>query len=198
MYRPLDADLSQGDIIDDVPHLRLRPGFEVVRQITGRGNRPLWAPFPYPPEEDKTPDAKVPGKTIILPPFHVKEGEYIPVLSQFTRGVVVNYDCDLQHEEDTCLIALVRPLAGVHEEDRPTIRENRNYNYFYLPADAEFGFNEEAYVDFRRVSCLDPDVLGRIGTRRASLTALAVEALQAQFIRFVTRRDLVTPQPAKP
>src|SRR5438552_3377511 len=118
MYRQPDPDLSQGDIVDDVPHARLRNPIEVVRRITLPGQREAWAPFPYPPVEGKTPDAKAPGKKIILDPFHPQQGEVVPVACQFTRAVVLNYDCDLIHEEDHCLIALVRPMRGVHEEDQ--------------------------------------------------------------------------------
>ncbi len=187
-YRPPDPELCQGDVIDDIPHLQLKPSLEIIREVTVAGGRRYWAPYPYPPVAGKTPDAQAPGKKIILPPFHVKEGECLPVLSRFTRAIVLNYDCDLVHEEDSCLVALVRPMGGVHESDRPTIRGNMNFNHFYLPADRAFGL-EEGYVDFRRVTCLDPALLEIIGTRRASLQAEAVKGLQAQFIRFVTRRD---------
>jgi hypothetical protein len=189
MYREPDPDLSQGDIVDGVPHLRLRAPLEIVRRITLRGNRSSWAPFPYPPVEGQTPDAQAPGKSIILEPFHVQQGEHVPVLARFTRAIVLNYDCDLVHEEDHCLVAIVRPLAGVHEDDRPVIRENRNFNYFYLPADDPLGL-AEGYADLRQVTCLDPGVIETIGTRKASLTADGVNALMAQFFRFLTRRDL--------
>ncbi len=199
LYRVPDAELSQGDIVDGVPHARLTMPLEIIRRITGRGDRQLWSPFPYPPQEGKTPDARTPGKTIILEPFHVKEGEYLPTLSRFTRAIVLNYDCDLVHEEDHCLVAIVRPMAGVHEDDRPTIRENRNFNYFFLPADDELGL-EEGYADFRLVTCLDPNVLDVVGTRRASLAPVGVTGLQAQLYRFLTRRDLNAPvaTPAPP
>src|SRR6266566_523341 len=101
-YRELDPELSQGDVVDGVPHLRLQSPLEVVRRVTLRGNREMWAPYPYPEVEGKTPDAA--GKSISLPPFHVKEGEYLPVLARFTRALVLNYDCDLVHEEDHCLV----------------------------------------------------------------------------------------------
>ena len=190
MFRAPDPELSQGDIIDDVPHFRVRPPLEIVRTVTFKGNRKYWAPFPYPPEEGKTPDAA--GKSIQLPAFHVKEGEYLPVLCRFTRGIVLNYDCDLVNEEDHCLIAIVRPLTGVHEEDRQIIRENRNFNYFFLPRNDEHGL-AEAYVDFRQVTCLDPELLVQIGVRKASLTPDGVLALQAQLFRFLTRPDLNKP-----
>src|SRR5260370_35446739 len=189
MFRAPDAELSQGDIVDDVPHFRVRAPLEIVREVTVKGNRRYWAPFPYPPEEGKTPDA---GKSIKLPPFHVKEGEQVPVLCRFTRGMVLNYDCDLVNEEDHCLVAIVRPMTGAHEEDQQIIRENRNYNYFYLAASADYGL-AEGYVDFRQVTCIDPDLLERIGMRKASLIPAAVLSLHAQLYRFLTRRDLKMP-----
>ncbi len=195
LYRMPDQELSQGDIFDAVPHLRLTQPLEVIRQITVRGGRRQWAPFPYPPEEGKTPDAQVPGKSIILEPFHVRDGEYLPVLARFTRAIVLNYDCDLVHEEDHCLIAIVRPLEGVHEEDRPIIRDNKNFNYFYLPADSELGL-EEGYADFRQVTCLDPAMLEAIGKKRASFSPAGVTDLHAKLFRFLTRRDLNAPMPA--
>lgn len=189
IYRSPGTDLDQGDIIEGVPHLCVRPPLEILRRVTMRGGRQHWAPFPYPPEEGKTPDATGPGKTISLPPFHVKDGEFLAGHAQFTRAIILNYECDLIHEEDSALVAIVRPMAAVHEEDRQTIRENRNYNHFYLPADEAFEL-DEGYADFRRVTSLDPALLETVGTRKASLTTVGVKGLQAQFIRFVTRRDL--------
>ncbi len=192
MYRLPDLELSQGDIIDDVPHLRLRPPLENIRKITVGGGRLQWAPFPYPPEEGKTPDAARPGKTINLPPFHVKEGEFVTAWSRFTRAMLLNYDCDLAHEENHCLIAMVRPITGIHEDDRPIIRENRNWSYFHMPADEELGI-EEGYVDLRQVTCLDPELVTALGKRRASLSPEGVGLLHAQVFRFLTRRELPGP-----
>jgi hypothetical protein len=192
LYRLPDAgaELSQGDIVDDVPHVRLTGELEVIRQITGPKGRTLWAPFPYPPQEGKTPDAKVAGKTINLRPFHVQEGEYLRVLSRFQRAIVLNYDCDLVHDDDYCIVAVVRPMSGVNERDRSTIRENRNHSHFYLPEDDDLGF-AEGYADLRQATCIDPAMLQSIGKLRASLSDVGVKALQAQFFKFVTRRELL-------
>jgi len=189
IYRPVEADLSQGDIVDDVPHLRLTPPLTVVRQFNANKGRIHWAPFPYPPEEGNTPDAQRLGKTIVQQPFDVKKGEFLPVLARFTRAILLNYDCDLQHEEDHCLAAIVRPMAGVHQQDRQNIRDNKNFNYFYLPADKTHGI-EEGYADFRQITCLDPALIETLGKRIASLTPTGVKGLQAQLFRFLTRRDL--------
>jgi hypothetical protein len=194
IYRSPDNKLSQGDIVDDIPHLHFKPPITIIRPVTMRGARAQFAPFPYPPEEGKTPDARVAGKTILQEPFHVKQGELVPVLARFTRGIVLNYDCELGREENFCLIAMVRPMTGVHETDRLTIRENRNFSHFFLPMDAERGL-EEAYVDLRVITCLDPKIIEAIGTRKASLTSVGVDGLQAQLFRFLTGRDFnsITP-----
>jgi hypothetical protein len=190
VYRPCEQDLTQGDIVDAVPHLHLKLPLTIVRQVTLPGNRQAWAPYPYPPVEGQTPDA--PGKTIKGPPFDVARGEYVPVHARFTRAIVLNYECDLAHNEDHCTVAIVRPIDGIHENDRPIIRENRNYSYFHLPADPDVGL-EEGYADFRQLTSLHPDVIERVGNRRASLTPEAVRALQAAYYRFLTRRALIDP-----
>src|SRR5262249_7243479 len=133
-----------------------------------------------------------------------KEGEHLPAFARFTRAILLNHDCDLveydpEHPErpppEHCWVAIVRPMAGVNEQDRPTIRGNQNFNYFYLPADEEHHL-EERYADFRQITCLQPALIRAIGNRRASLSPHGVAALQAQLFRFLTRRDLNAPRPA--
>jgi len=195
MYRIIDPELCQGDIVDGVPQIRLRPPLEVIRRFTGRGNREQYAPFPYPPVEGKTPDAERAGKTIKMPPFHVSIGELISAFAVFTRAIVLNYDCDLNHELDHCLVAVVRPISGVHEDDRATVRIDGNHNHFYLPADEELGL-KEGYVDFRQITCLDPAIVETVGTRRASLSPEGLDRLKSMFFRFLTRREIIATPPA--
>ncbi len=77
------------------------------------------------------------------------------------------------------------------EADRQNVREARNFAYFHLPEAIELGLGE-AYLDFRRITTISPDLLHAVrAPRRCSLTAAAVEILQFQFIRFVTRKDLI-------
>jgi hypothetical protein len=188
LYRSVDSDLSQGDIVDDIPHLHFKPPITIVRPVMMRGSRLQFAPFPYPPEEGKTPDAKAPGKTIVLDPFHVKHGELVTVQARFTRAIVLNYDCELSRDENFCLVAIVRPMTGVHEDDRETVRQNRNLSHFFLPASQDHHL-DEAYADFRLVTCIDPGIIEAVGTRRASMTPIGVAGMQAQLFRFLTGRD---------
>lgn len=61
-----------------------------------------------------------------------------------------------------------------------------------MPSNDEYGL-AEGYADFRQVTCLDPELLDKLGVRKASLAPEGVVALQAQLFRFLTRRDLNTP-----
>jgi len=189
MYRVPDPEICQGDIVDDVPHVLLGPPLQVIRRITVRGGRDQWAPFPYPPVEGQMPDSPREGKSINLPPFHPKEGEFVPAMAQFTRAVVLSFDCDAENDTEHCLIAIVRKFSGVHEEDRPTIRNNQCYDAFYLEPDPELGL-EEAYVDFTHITSLAPDLVDQLGKKRASLSEIGLQAFHFSFFRFVTRRDL--------
>jgi hypothetical protein len=134
---------------------------------------------------------ETPGKTVAGGAFHFKEGEKVAALCHITRAILLNYDCDLQPgRENHSLVGMVRSLRGVRPEHREFVQQNRNFNFFYLPADARFGL-EEAFVDFRRVTCLDPAVLD-IGKRLVSLTPEAVKDLQYQMFSFLTRRDPIS------
>lgn len=125
-----------------------------------------------------------------LPPFHVENGEYLPTFAQFTRGMLLNHDCDLvREEEETWLVAMVRPMSGVHGEDRQTIRENRNYSHLYVPADASFGIDEEGYVDLRQITSLHRDTVKALWQPRASLTEVGCNRLRHQLLRFFLERD---------
>jgi len=181
-YRPADPRLCQGDIFDDIPHLLLKPPIDILRKTTGKGRRIFWDPYPFPLEEDRQP-AK---------PDFDRRGESVRVTAQFTRAMLMTFDCDLDNEKHAWSIALVRPMTAIADEaDRQNVREARNFAYFYLPEATEFGLGE-AYLDFRRVTTISTDLLQVVRSpRRCSLTAAAVEMLQFQFIRFVTRKDLI-------
>jgi hypothetical protein len=201
LYREPDAELSQGDVIDGIPQIRLNVPLTIIRRVTLRGGKDYWAPYPYPPAPGNTPDA--PGKTIVQQPFNFTQGEYTPALARFTRVLVLNHDCDLVENDpahpdrpkpEHCLVAVVRPISGVHEADRDIIRQNRNYHCFFLPSDTDLRL-DEGYADFQQVTCVHPALLRAIGSRRASLTPLGVSQLHAQLYRFVTGRELIPPGP---
>ena len=58
------------------------------------------------------------------------------------------------------------------------------YRFFYLPALA--GVFEESYVDFRRISCVDPALIDQ-DQKLASLTEWGRKQLLMAFFMYVTR-----------
>lgn len=114
-------------------------------------------------------------------------GELVAVTCISTFSIVLSHGCEIDQDRKHRMVALVRPLSSnIDPEHQDIIRQNRNYQFFYLP---EWNKLPESYVDLRRVSCLGPSYVDS-GNRLASLSASAVERLYVQWIRFVTRRDI--------
>jgi hypothetical protein len=185
-YRLVDKEILQGDIFEEVPQLFLRPPLLALRRVTLAGGREAFGFYPFPPPADDAPGGPS-GRVPPGGPFHFGTGEQTSAFCQVTRAIILNHDCDIENEPDHRLVALVRPLSPVPAEHQEIIRHNQNFNYFYLPA--EDGL-PEAYVDFRRLTSLSPDFLP-VEKRIAALAVESVKALQAQFFRFLTRRDLI-------
>lgn len=176
-YQGSEQAFRQGDIVADVPHLFLRPPLYALRRVTLAKGREAMGFYPFLPAEDG------PGG-----PFHFADGEEVPALGRLALGIVLNHDCEIENEHEHRLIALVRPLETVEkEEHRRVIVENRNYSFFYLPADVALQL-PDSYADFRRITSLSPAFLAT-ERRVASLTEKAVKAFQDQLFRFWTHRD---------
>jgi hypothetical protein len=181
-YRPSLADqVSQGDIFDAVPKLHLKPPLAVLRRIMIKGG--VEARSYLPVAKTGEPTAPLPGGPLRL---RDKQGEQIECFCQVSRAILLTYDCEIDHDEDHRMVALVRPLTGLPAPSQDVIRNNQNFIFFYLPGHADFG---EGYVDFRRVTCLTPSFLDD-ATRIASLSSDALMALQRQLLLYLTRREL--------
>ena len=185
-FREADPELSQGDILDGIPSTQLKSPILAFREVTLKGGRKAYGAFPYPPVVGQTPDSS--GKSAKGGVLDFTSGESVSTFCQIGRAIVLNYDCDIENDKKHALVSLVRPL-GVGQEAAhcQVIRENRNYSYCYLPADQELGL-PEAFVDFRRVTCLHPEILAA-GTRIASLSQEALRVFQRQLMLYFTRRE---------
>ncbi len=185
-YKDVAPELSQGDILDGIPHLFLRPPLFALRKVILAGGREALGFYEYPPPTEESPGASR-GKQLPGGGFHFQAGEQAAALCQVSRAIVLSHDCDIENEKEHRLVALVRPLAPVtdpgHQE---IIRQNRNFNYLYLPAAEGL---DEAYVDFRRLTSLSPHFLAT-ASRLRSLSGEGVRALQFGFFRFLTHHEL--------
>jgi len=173
-YRDTDPDLCQGDIVKNIPHLFLKPPVQVLRKTSSKANRLMFEAF------------KVDSEDVLPGGFNVA-GENVSAHCQAARGIVLTHGCEIDKDEKHRLVALIRPLVKVKEQDQQTIRENKNRRFFYLEKYQDV--LPESYVDFRRLSTVDPKLIN-MSERITSLDEKTVLALQAQFIRFITRRIL--------
>ncbi len=180
-YRDVGNDYCQGDLIDDVPsiHLKVEPSLTALRKGTVKGNRQIWDIL-----------SSNPQPTGPKPDF--KMGEVVPAFCQISRAILLTRDCEIDKDPNHRLVALVRPLARIAPADRDIVRENRNFSYFYLPADEDRGLIE-AYVDFRRITCVAPELVAK-GRRLASLTEESAKALMGGLFQFLTHREVIDPK----
>ncbi len=174
LYRPPDPQLCQGDIVAGVPHLHMKPPVEVVRRTSTKTG-----PMLQPHEPENPP----PGGFA----FEKGRPEQVVVQCQMAIGIVISHGCEIDKDSKHRIVALVRPLAPVAEEHRDVIRENRNHSYFYLPPHLEV--LDESYVDFRRLSCIDPQLVST-DKRLASLTPDGLAQFLATFFVYITRADV--------
>jgi hypothetical protein len=172
-YRPVDLQLGQGDILDRVPQLYLKDYPGPIRKTTTAGNRTIY--------ELEEPASGAQAKRF-------EEGILVPAHCQVARAMLLTYDCEIDKDRKHRTVALVRPLpASMPAHDLATIRENRRFAFFYLPAEGDL--LPESYVDFRRVCTVTPQWVDS-AHRLTSLTAVARQAMLLQFFRFLARVEL--------
>lgn len=177
-YRTLDPQVSQGDIVDAVPHLYLKTSVTVLRRATAPGGRSLFEAFPV-------------AELVTPPPggfkFEKGEPEQISSTCHLARGIILSHSCEIDKDSKHRLIALVRPLQPIPAENQEIIRRNQDFSYFHLPACP--GAFDESYVDFRRISSIHPDLINS-NHRLASLNEEGLGALLVEFFLYITRSDV--------
>lgn len=178
-YRPPSETLNQGDIIRELahPYVKTLP-IQLLNRQTLRQGVEGFVGSPY-----------VLGVGEKATALHSQKGGLIAVDCHVALGMVLSHDCEIDQDgRGHRLVAMIRPLDTVADEShREQIRQSRNAQFFHLPEHAAM---PESYVDFRRLSTVLKGVVDDL-ERVSRLTDEAVRALQVQFIRFVTRRNLV-------
>jgi len=173
VYRAVDAQLCQGDILERVPHVILKEQPRPLRKATLSKKR-----IGY--EVDELPEGVLPTTP--------GEGSLVPATCQVTRAMLLTHGCEIDKDKKHRLVALIRPLPREwDEENRKVVKEGRDFSFFYLPPGE--GPLAESYVDFRRICTLAPLWVDSM-TRLASLTEEARHALLLQLFRFLARVEL--------
>lgn len=118
----------------------------------------------------------------------------IAVRAVVGAGMLLSHDCDFDKGRKFVSVAPVRAMSNIHERDRPTVRENRKLQFFYLPSagpgtELERLLGGDSYVDLGLGCVVARDFIS-LPSRVASLSDLAVRALRAQVVAFVARVQL--------
>jgi hypothetical protein len=185
-YRDPEHEIGQGDIFAEIPHAYAREPIQVVREAKSKGKHRIYGLYPYPSQEGQEPDA--PGRSVLGGHLDLVRGEMAAVFCQVSCAVVLNHDCDIENEPAHRLVALIYPMARIHNAaHRLVIQNNQNYTRFYLPAGKDFP--EPSYVDFRRISSIHADFLTS-SNRATRLSEAFMGALFRQFFLFLTHRRL--------
>lgn len=112
----------------------------------------------------------------------------VPALCDYTRGILLTHDCQIDKPGTRHLIvALVRPLGPLPADQQEMLRGNQVHSYYYLPASSE-GM-EESYVDFRRLTTLSVEIVAG-ASRLAGHSDTAWASMTFQCSRFFTGLSL--------
>ncbi len=186
-YRVPDEEVSQGDVVMDVPHLYLKqPPITVLRSTTGSGRRPLFEPFPL-----QSSSASSGQASDVSPPGGFKfargEPEQVVATCFLAKGIILTHGCEIDKDPKHRIVALLRPLRTVPQEHHDIVRSNQDFSSLYLP---EYpGILEESYVDFRRISTVHSDLI-LPENRLASLTTVGLQALLTKLFLYITRANV--------
>jgi hypothetical protein len=163
----LRSDLSQGDLISEVPHGAPAAADRFLeRGPTLKGGIAQWL---------ETSEWKPDGDN---------RGHFL-ALGRRPKVLVLSHDCEIDKKASLpVLVAPVLPIELLGAEQRQSVVDGRRYAFFYLAHLGESG--SESYVDFRAMAFLPRKVLDE-AHREQSMTDVAVEDLQYQLVAFLTR-----------
>jgi hypothetical protein len=104
-------------------------------------------------------------------------------------GLVIDHGCEVDKEDEPRVahVAQVKPLQGVHEDDRESITSYHQKRMFYLPASGPLG--EDHYADFRFITTLTRGAVDELG-KIASMNDDGRLLLHYQLFRFFARKRL--------
>jgi hypothetical protein len=166
-FGPPGPELSQGDLFALVPSVYVRDLSYMVRLDTAR----------FRLESDKPPN------------FNIDKEHQATATSVRRAAIVLTHDCEIDKEpaRASLLMALVRPLSAVNEDDRDGFRTNTRHRAFYLPENDYL--DGESYADLRAVTTIRRDTLESL-SQLAAMNEDGRRMLREQLFRFFARRYL--------
>jgi hypothetical protein len=168
-------ELSQGDLFALAPSLYVKELGFFVRLDRNRYQLQEWQP----------------------PTLKVSEEHQAAAAAVRRLAIVLTHDCEIDKSpaRASVLLAQVRPLAGVPDDQRQGFRHNTRHRAFYLPQCNHI--DQESYADLRAITTIRVAALGSV-ERIASMNEDGRRMLREQLFRFFTRRYLPRDWPTWP
>ena len=167
LYESPRGEISQGDILELLPHVYLDKPLLALAKETETILRCSGEPFPH---------------------FDDKNGQQIVASCKRQRAILLSHDCEIDKKHvKGWLTCPVVPLVSLAPENRDRVKRNRIYAMLYLPRYRDVV--HESFVDFNQITTLDAGYI-KTATRLVSLSDMGRRALYAQFIRWLTRWEL--------
>lgn len=164
----LRAELSQGDIVADLPFAFFRHPLTHLKQIAVRKHPLVWEPSAVPQLSTAT------------------QTHYALAGCSISHGVIVSHDCaiDKKSGQSRVLAAPVVDVGTLDSATRQSVRDQRHLSMMYL---GEVPMLGEGYADLRLISPITRELIDR-GARQASMSNAGRERLGAQLLTFFVDR----------
>lgn len=187
-YLEPTAEEAQGDIYDGAPLLDLRVWpLTAIRPRTFSGNR--HALIDYPATGEPPPGGfkwEYPGG----------EGEIVLARGLVGRAIVLTHECDIENLERFRVIAMIRPISVLDATLHLKLFSYEMGAAFPLTAqDAAPPRMPLAFVDFRRLTVISPEVLKEC-KKVACVCDQVRKALATHFSDFLFRRIVDAADPS--
>lgn len=178
---PIGDEILQGDILDDVPSVFVRLGpLRVARPYKDLGHHLLWSIHT---------DANPPKDGMKL--SMDLEGEEVVVHGYRGLAMLLTHECEIDNDDRARTVAMIRPASQLNprtvEELFSGSIDEAYYSRFPLEAQEDEPRMARSFVDFMRLTTVDPKVLADC-PRVASLPDELKHAVAARFKDFLFRR----------
>lgn len=169
LYEPPRTEISQGDIIEFLPHIFL--------------DNPLLALHG---ERDTETVFRATGEPYTN--FNDKDGQAVIAKCKRSKAILISHDCEVDKPQvKKWLVCPVVPMDKLQPKNHDLLKRNRIFSMLYLPKLDKILV--DGFVDFNQITTLESEFV-KAGNRIISLSDIGRRALYVQFIRWLTRWEL--------
>jgi hypothetical protein len=179
-YRDVENRFCQGDIFLIAPNLFLKERLQKPRTVTLAGQKHGF-------EIDELSHSSDDGTKVGLDRLQTGNDVLVPVSTLIGPAILLSHGCEIDKDKKHRIIALIRSMGNLKEEEKNHIRSHGRRACFHLP---QCGNDlPEGYVDFRRISTVTLEWL-ESKKRVKSLTEDARRQLLVGLFLFFSRIEL--------